>query len=192
MKTLSMLPLLTFFTFTSLFAVAQTEIPKGYSKGIVLLPDGSRLEGFVKESIRAKASVCFIATAQDKKKCYEGSDLQGVELDGEQYICIKGDFFKVISRGELDFLQKASDASGKPVYNGTEAVFSNGTEGKPGDYFIFHTQTSDLKLVNKKNATAVSVASFADCTAALEKAKNINGDITLLKDAVEAFNNRNK
>ena len=104
----------------------------------------------------------------------------------------KGDFFEVLSEGELNFLQKASDASGKPTYNGNEAIFSSGTEGKPNDYFIYTTSSKQLRLVSKKNVDEIIAASFTGYTAAIDKAKTANGDLSQLKDAVEIYNNRNR
>ncbi|MBC7946836.1 MAG: hypothetical protein H7Y42_03075, partial [Chitinophagaceae bacterium] len=95
---------------------------------------------------------------------------------------------KILCDGQLCYLQKASDASGKPTYNGNEAVFSNGTEGKINDYFIYNSTTQHLKHVSKKNLEEVIASNFAGHTAAIEKARSINGDLSLLKNAVELYN----
>jgi hypothetical protein len=115
-----------------------------------------------------------------------------VSFENSKYICIKGDFFKLICDGELCFLQKASDASSKPVYVGNETMFLNGTEGKPGDYFIFNKSLQQLKLVNSKNIAAVTAESFANCEAAIASAKAISTEVAMLKDAVVIYNSRNK
>jgi hypothetical protein len=172
-------------------ANAQSEAPKGYKKGSLVLTDNSSLSGFVKENIRKDASVSFAGT-DGKKKNYNGTDLLSAEIEGDKFICIKGDFFKVICEGELNFLQKSSDASGKPTYNGNEAIFSSGTAGKPNDYFIYNTNDKQLKLVSKKNLDEVVASSFAGHAAALDKAKTVDGDLLQLKDAVQVYNNRNK
>jgi hypothetical protein len=104
---------------------AQTETPKGFKKGTIVLADGSNLPGFIKDNIRNSASVIFISEMGGKKKNYDGSGLISAEIEGTKFICIKGDFFKVLSEGELNFLQKKSDASDKPTYNGNEAIFSS-------------------------------------------------------------------
>ena len=170
---------------------AQTEIPKGFKKGTIILADSSSLTGSIKDNIRSNASVTFISEAGGKKKNYSGSELLSAETGEAKYICINGDFFKVISSGELSFLQKSSDASGKPSYNGNEAVFSNGTEGKPDDYFIYDIRNKQLKLVSKKNYNEVTAAIFAGNTAAIDKVKTLNGDIAQLKEAVQIYNNGN-
>jgi hypothetical protein len=173
-------------------ASAQTEAPKGFVKGSIVLADGSTQQGFVKGNIRNNASVTFTLATGGSKKYYSGSELTSAEIEGTKFICINGDFFKVISEGELSFLQKSSDASGKPSYNGVEAVFTNGTAGKPNDYFIYNNNSSELKWVSKKNINEVAEASFAGYTAALDKAKTVTDDLVQLKDAVDIYNNRNK
>ncbi|MBL7747251.1 MAG: hypothetical protein JNM19_07500 [Chitinophagaceae bacterium] len=172
-------------------AQAQTEVPKGFKKGTITLADSSLLTGFIKESISHNSSLQFIGTAGGKKKQYNGSDIIAAEIEGINYRCINGDFFKVICQGELFFLQKESDASGKISYNGNEAVFSNGTDGKPGDYFIYAVAAKNLQLVSKKNFDEVVSASFGEYPAAMDKARAASGDIAELKDAVVIYNNRN-
>jgi hypothetical protein len=179
------------FALAAFAAQAQNEVPKGYEKGGLVLSDGSIVNGYIRDNIRSKAAVNFIENSGTKKKNYEGSDLQAAEINGVKYICINGDFFKVISQGELDFLQKASDASSKPVYAAGETLFSNGTAGAPGDYFIYDTRNSQLKHVNKKTVGEVAIASFSGCTAAIEKAKLVNDELSMLKEAVDLYNKRN-
>jgi hypothetical protein len=104
---------------------------------------------------------------------------------------MKGDFFKVVCNGELTFLQKSSDASGKPTQVGNEVFFVSGTEGKPGDYFIYENKNQQLKLVSKKNLNDVVTNSFGGYAPAIEKAKAAQTDIAQLKDAVESYNGRN-
>jgi hypothetical protein len=169
-------------------ANAQTEAPKGFQKGTITLADNSSLSGFVKDNIRKDASVSFVQQAGDKKKNYSGSELAAAEIEGTKFICINGDFFKVLCQGELCFLQKSSDASAKPSYNGNEAIFSSGTEGKINDYFIYNGKDKQLKLVSKKNVEEIAAASFAGNTAAIDKAKAVNGDLSQLKEAVEVYN----
>ena len=170
-------------------AQAQTEALKGFKKGTLILADNSSVTGNIKDQIRKNASVIFINEAGGKKKNYDGSDLISAEIEGTKYLCIKGDFFRIISYGGLSYLQKSSDASGKPSYNGNEAIFINGTEGKPGDYFIYDNSNKQLKWVSKKNFNEVTAAVFAGNNAAISKAKAVNGDVSLLKEAVEIYNN---
>jgi hypothetical protein len=171
---------------------AQTDVPKGFKKGSILLFDSTMLSGYVKDNMSGGASLWYIATPGDKKKSYSGSDILSADIEGSPYICINGDFFKVICKGELTFLQKASDASGKVSYNGANPVFSNGTDGRPGDYYIYAGASKALKLLSKKNMDEVISSSFNGYTAAIDKAKTVNGDIAQLKEAVTLYNNRNK
>ena len=149
MKILSKVAIL-FFGSILLQANAQTEMPPGFKKGTITLADNSAYSGFVKDNIRKNASVIFLADANQKKKNYDGSQLKSAEIDGVKFICIKGDFFKVLCEGDLSFLQKSSDASGKPTYYGNEAVFISGTEGSPNDYFIYDGTDKQLKLILQK------------------------------------------
>ena len=180
-----------FLTLVSLQLKSQDTVPNGFTKGCVTLADNTEITGFVKDDIRSKAAVVLIPATGEKKITYDGDKLNGAMIEGTKYICIKGDFFKVVCEGELSFIQKASDASSKPVYVGTEAMFINGTEGRKGDYFILNKSLQQLKLVNNKNVTAVTAQSFINCEAAINKAKQTGNDIALLKDAVVIYNNRN-
>jgi hypothetical protein len=170
---------------------AQSEAPKGFKNGSVMLADSIVLQGFVKDNIRSNATVSFQGATNTKKVIYAGSDILSVTIEGETYACIKGDFFKVICQGELCFLQKASDATGKMSYAGNEAIFSAGTEGKPGDFFLYSAVGKELVLVSKKNFDEV-VDSFNGYNAAVEKAKAVNGDYSQLKEAVMTYNSRTK
>lgn len=170
-------------------ANAQTEAPKGFSNGKVVLPDNTIVTGFIKDNIRKDASVILLSNGKEKK--YDGVNIASAEIDAIVYNCIKGDFFKVVCNGELTFLQKASNASSKPTTVGNEVFFLSGTEGKPGDYFIYENKSQQLKLVSKKNLNDVVTNSFGGYTPAIEKAKAAQGDIAQLKDAVESYNGRN-
>ncbi|MBS1512690.1 MAG: hypothetical protein JST86_17730 [Bacteroidetes bacterium] len=165
--------------------LAQNTIPEGYTKATITLADGSTKTGFIKDDIRKSAAITF-TDGNSAKKVYQGIDINGVTIDAATYLCINGDFFKVISNGKMSFLQKASNASGNASYNGSEAVFSSGTEGKIGDYFIYADKK--LQLINKKTVNAFINADLASCTPAAEKAKTINGDIAKLQEAVDIYN----
>ena len=108
------------FSFTAV--KAQTEVPAGFTKGSITLADGVVISGFVKDNIKKSASVVYVDNAGANKKTYPGSQVNGVTIDATNYICISGDFFKAHSAGKMNFLQKASNASGSVSYNGTEAV----------------------------------------------------------------------
>jgi hypothetical protein len=125
-----------------------------------------------------------------KEKKYNGADIASAFVGETGYTCMKGDFFKVVCNGELTFLQKASDASSKPTQVGNEVFFLSGTDGKPGDYFIYENKNQQLKLVSKKTLNNVVAASFAGYAPAIEKAKAAETDIAQLKDAVDTFNSR--
>jgi hypothetical protein len=188
MKTWKILLVVAILTVSSSSLKAQ-ETPKGFDKGKIVLSDGSVVSGYIKEKIRSNASVTVISDADKKKKVYNGNELLSAEIGIDKFICQRGDFFKVIHDGGLKFVQKASDASGKPIYNGNQAVFANGTEGEPGDFFIYNNATRQLKLVTKKTISAVTDECFAGCDTAIAKAKTVNGDMSELGEAVALYNN---
>ena len=168
---------------------AQTEIPAGYTKGSITLANGTVVAGYVKDNIKKSASVSFTDNSGAGKKTYEGSEINGITIDAANFICVKGDFFKSICSGKICFLQKASNAANKTSYNGAEPVFNSGTEGKIGDYFVYSGTT--LKLLNKKTVDAFISSDLSSCTAAVEKANTINGNIAKLQEAVEIYNSNN-
>jgi hypothetical protein len=165
---------------------AQTTVPVEYVKGSITLADGSIKNGFVKENIKKSAAIVFIDSTGLSKKKYEGSQINSVSIEATNFICINGDFFKIICSGKLCFLQKASNASGNTSYNGTEPIFISGTEEKIGDYFAYADKK--LKLLNKKTVSAFINNDLSACMAAVEKAKSIDGDIAKLQEAVDIFN----
>jgi hypothetical protein len=171
---------------------AQGDIPTGYKKGMIVMEDSTMLSGYIREHIRSDASLVFIDEKKEKKQHLDGSQIRSVLIESTRFICIRGDFFRVISEGELYFLQKASDASGKPIYNGSEALLVNGTEGSPGDYFVYKPAERLLYLVTRKTLERVIAETFAGCTAAVDNAKAVQGDLSSLKNAVDLYNNRSK
>ena len=109
--------------------MAAQELPAGFKSGYIITTDGTRQEGLIKESFKSKASFVFQATT-GKKVTYGGNGVKEVSIGGISYISFVNDFFKVISTGEkASLLQKMSDATGKIIYNGTDAAgISSGTE----------------------------------------------------------------
>jgi hypothetical protein len=165
---------------------AQNTIPTGYAKATIVLDNGNSLSGYVKDNIKKASAVVFVDETGNNKKQYEGSDIKTISIDTVHFICIRGDFFKVLCAGKLNYLQKASNSSAKPTYNGTEAIFTNGTDGKIGDYFIYSDQ--QLKLLNRKNLEAFINTDLAGCAEAMQQAKASNGDVARLGGAVDTFN----
>jgi hypothetical protein len=185
---MKMLAAIAAFSLIIFQAHAQNEPPKGFKNGKLVLTNNTTMTGYVKDNIRGNASVTFLGEG-DKKKTFDGSALNAAEIDGVKFLCVKGDFFKIISEGDLYFLQKESDASRKASYNGTEAVFMDGTEGSKGDYFIYDSRNKQLKLVTKKTFDAVVAGTFASNTSAIDKANAARNDIAQLKAAVDLYNN---
>jgi hypothetical protein len=178
---------LTALIFASLVSIGQPEAPKGFTKGTILLTDSTVVSGYKKEKIRANASLTLL-DAENKKKTFDGSSLLSATIGDEKYFCIKGDFFRIIEDGAIKFLQKSSDASYKPVYNGNQAVFINGTEGSPGDYFLYISSARQLKHLSRKSVSAAVAETFGACEQAMIRAKDIKDDISRLNEAVQLFN----
>jgi hypothetical protein len=177
---------LTFLIF-SLSAYSQNAAPKGYRKGNIVLQNGTILSGYVKDNAANDASFTFIADSTTKKIKYSSSEITSVDIEGTKFICFKHDFFKVLSSGELSVLQKASNISSKPQYNGTQVFFLSGTEGRLGDYFVCNTSKDQLLLINKKNKDAI-LSLFTTDAASLEIAKQNAADSEVIKNAVALYN----
>ena len=47
------------FGLVFLNAIAQTTVPKGYQKGVIVLADSGSVQGFIKDNIRRNASINF-------------------------------------------------------------------------------------------------------------------------------------
>lgn len=165
---------------------SSAQAPAGFVKGTVTLSNGTVATGYIKESIKKNAAISF-ADADGSKTAYSGSQINAATVDTVNYMCIKGDFFKTICTGKICFLQKASNAAGKASYNGTEAVFTSGTEGKIGDYFVY--SNNQLTHLTKKTVNKFIAEQLVSNNAAVEKAKTVNGDMALLADAVNIYNN---
>lgn len=180
--------LLSSFILTST-TQTMAQAPAGFKSGYVINGEGARLEGFIKESFKSKASFVF-QSADGKKITYAGNDIKEAVIDGAVYISYLSDFFKVISSGNKVILyQKVSDASGKVIYNGSEVVGINpGTEGSINDHFIKTTGGSSMMLVNKKNFEQVVTAHCADCPNLVERVKTDKVNYEEIEKAVQFYN----
>ena len=178
--------LATAFLFFTATLNAQNAISAGFAKATIILGNGHTLSGYAKDNIKKASAIVFLDSAGNKKE-YDGNNIHTITIDTLNFICIKGDFFKVLCAGKINFLQKAGNAAGKPVYNGSEAMFTNGTEGKIGDYFVY--SNTKLQLLNKKNVGSFITTDLASCAEAIQKAKAINGDMAKIGEAVDTFNN---
>lgn len=175
------------------FALVQNglaQIPDGFTSGTVTLNTGVVMNGYIKESFKKNATISFLDSAEKNKKILSGQELSKISIGTVNYICYLGDFFKVIVEGEMSFLEKCTDASGKVSYNGSEPILSAGTEGKVGDHFLF--EKNQLTLVSKKTMASLVNEKFKASPDALTKAKTVTNNIVDLADAVSIYNKRNK
>ena len=155
------------------------------------MADNSQRRGYLKNAMSKSGAVIFIGDNDEAKHEYNADELLSAQIDSTRFVCINGDFFKVISEGEICFLQKASDASAIPIHNGTEAIFIKKSEGRVNDYF-FYDKEQRLTLVTKKNKDAIVAGVFASCTAAITKAGATGSDLAQLRAAVDVYNRRNE
>jgi hypothetical protein len=129
---------------------SQTTIPEGFVPGKIILSDGTEQSGYLKDNMRKKSTVIFYNPNNNKKQNLDANNLSEVYLNDTRFLCLYGDFFKVIQTGENNILIKSSDASGKPFFNGIETVINNGTAGKIDDRFEYNADDRILKQ-NRKN-----------------------------------------
>lgn len=177
---------------TTLFVTGITQSaaqPAGYKAGTITTDDGTTKEGFIKESFKGKASLQF-QSADGKKTIYSGADIKEVSIEGVVYITYLSDFFKVIKSGEkVSLFQKASDASGKLLYNGADVVgVSTGTEGAINDLFVRKNGEQTLALVTRKNMEVVLSEKFSGCSALAESIKNKKISYEEIDKIVQQYN----
>lgn len=173
---------LTIFSF---YLPAEAQTPEGYQQGQILFSDGTSKAGFIKDQMRKKSSVVLLL--DQKKQTYSASDINGAEIEGTVYRCIRGDFFRVICTGPMAFLQKASHSEGKTMFNGSDAVYVPGTEGNVGDYFVYTGST--LLRITSKNSQSFIDQYLAGNEAAASKARSAQ-TIAGLADAIQLFNTK--
>jgi hypothetical protein len=166
------------------------QMPNGFTPGTVTLNTGVTVSGHIKESFKKNATIAFLDSTEKNKKTLTGSDINKISIGSINYICYLGDFFKVIVEGEMSFLEKCTDASGKVSYNGSEPILSAGTAGKIGDHFLF--EKNQLTLISKKTMAALVDEKFKTSPDALIKAKMVTNNIIDLADAVSIYNKKNK
>ncbi len=180
--------LCAFINFTT---QAQENIPPGYTKARIVLQDNTQLNVFAKENIQRSGTITTVAEAGGKKKVYSASEMLSLDMDSLHWICIQGDFFKVLSKGELYFLQKFSDVTAKPVFNGTEPMIISGTDGKRNDYFFYQPVNNQLMLIKKDNMNQLLTGAFNNCKEAIALAREGGADPVTLAKAVDIYNRRN-
>jgi hypothetical protein len=165
-----------------------TTAPEGYTAGYFINSSNEKSEGFIKESFK-KGSIQFIG-ANGNKKNYTPAEINEVAIDANVYIAYMNDFYKVTTTGNKgSLLQKATNNSGKMLYNGNEAFAATTTEGKPGDYYIRVKTTNQVELVTKDNFQQVFTTACADCTALLTNIKAKQLDYTSIEKAMVQYNN---
>ncbi|MBN8685695.1 MAG: hypothetical protein J0M10_01705 [Chitinophagales bacterium] len=177
--------LLLLLPFRSLLA----QSPAGFTPGYVILADGSRLDGSIKESFKSKAAIAF-QPASGKKINLGANAVNEVNIGGSSFVSYANDFFKVISTGTtLTLLQKVSDATGKVIYNGAEAAgISSGTEGRIGDFLIRINGQSAPLLVTEAGINGLFSNTLTACPAIQTSAKAGQLKLADLEKLVAQYN----
>jgi hypothetical protein len=171
------------------FSNVQAQAPAGYEKGTIVLANNSKLDGFVKESLGTKGTISFVSTT-GSKKTYSVAELNGFSFKADSYIAYANDFYKTVAVGaKAGLYQKATNNTGKLIYNGSDAYAATTTEGGISDYYVKLTNSDDLVLVNAKNFDVVLSKTFADCSIVVADIKSKQLDYSQLTKAVEKFNN---
>jgi len=135
-------------TLVQLQATVQLQAPpKHFHPGRVLLSDSTLLTGYVRDYIHANATIVFLDARTGAKRSLTGAQLLAVDIDTTRWLCMKGDFFRVIATGDHWVVQKSSNASSRPAFNGAEPILVNGAEGRLNDYFLYDPAAHTLKPV---------------------------------------------
>ena len=159
-----------------------------FQKGSILTASNEKAEGSIRDLTKNKGSIVF-TSAGGEKKTYTPGDILGFSLNGADYISYAGDFYKVVTNGNKAALyQRATDNSGKMVYNGAEAVSVTTAEGRAGDLYIQLKGEDKFALITAKNFDKVLPVVFAGCAVVVADVKAKQIDYTQLSKAVEKYN----
>ncbi len=144
--------------------------------------------GTVKQQFKQRGAIIFTAS-NGKKTAYTPNEIQGFEMNGEQYISYSGDFYKVMVTGaKLNLLQKVTDNAGKIYYNGSQAIATIGVEGKLNDYYLQQTSTDGFYRITAENYKAVAETVFAGNPTILAAIKSNQTDYSKLAESVTKVN----
>jgi len=183
-KMILSLLMITAFSFAS---KAQTPSAE-FQKGTVLTASNEKLEGTIKDQTKNKGTIAFVSSS-GQKKTYTPAELSGFSLNGANYISYSSDFYKVlVPGGKAALYQRATDNSGKMLYNGAEVVSVTTAEGKAGDYYIQIASGDKWIWVTQKNFESALSAAFADCAVVLSDIKTKQIDFSQIAKAVEKYN----
>ncbi len=165
----------------------NAQVPAGFQKASITLANNQQLEGSIKEGGIIKGTVQFVG-ANGSKKNFSAAELNALTVNGDSFLALTNDFYKVQVNGKASLLQKQSDNSGKMLFNGSEATVASTTEGKIGEWYLLIAANGDLHLLGKKNFDIVLGTALADCPALMVdlKAKQISYE--QLAQAVTKYN----
>ena len=183
MKTVHILFIVFGITILSSNIKAQTT--EESVQATITLANGAVQNGLAKDNLAKKGNIVFIENATTKKQTFDGTDLQKLTINGTEYLCIKGDFFKTICSGKICLLQKTSKTSSRVLYSGSDPIGIAGSDGKLGDYYLY--KSNILTLLNQKNV-AVELASHTnDCNALITSYDKEN--LATIAAIITSYNN---
>ena len=179
--------LIAITAFLGLFGLkAMSQVPAGFQKASITLANNQQLDGSIKEGGIAKGTVQFLG-ANGTKKNYSAAEINAISVNGENYLALSNDFYKVLVNGKASLLQKQSDNSGKMIFNGSEATVASTTEGKIGEWYLL-TASGDLHFLAKKNFDTVLGSALTDCPSLLADLKAKQVSYEQLAQAVGKYN----
>jgi hypothetical protein len=187
--------LMTLLAITPVLTKAQTAKPAGlsddYKPGFIINSSNTKVEGFIRESLKGKGTISF-ATVTGAKKNYSVNEINEFSIADMRYIVYMNDFYQVVATGSRGNLyKKATDNSGKMLYNGSDAVPASTTEGRPGDFYLQVNKDHRLNLVTKKNFETVFATYCADCAPVQSGIKSGQLDYARITEVVEQYNKCN-
>ena len=176
---------IAFFLAINVFAQSNTT---DFLPGSFTSFSNEKTTGTVKQQFKQRGAIMF-ATSNGKKTLYSPNEIQGFEINGEQYISYSGDFYKLLVTGaKLNLLQKVTDNSGKIYYNGSQAIATIGVEGKLNDYYLQQTANDGFYHINAENYKTVAEQVFASNATILAAIKSNQTDYSKLAESVTKVN----
>ncbi len=144
--------------------------------------------GTVKQQFKQRGLIVF-AASNGKKTPYTPNEIQGFEINGEQYISYSGDFYKVMVTGaKLNLLQKVTDNNGKIYYNGSQPITTVAVTGKINDYYLQQIASDGFYHITAENYRTVAEQVFANNATILAAIKSNQTDYSKLAESVTKIN----
>jgi hypothetical protein len=173
--------------FFAITVFAQTNT-SDFLPGSVTGFSNEKTVGSVKQQLKQRGIIVF-AASNGKKTAYTPNEIQGFEINGEQYISYSGDFYKILVTGaKLNLLQKLTDNNGKIYYNGSQPIATVSVTGKINDYYLQQTASDGFFHITAENYRTVAEQVFASNATILASIKSNQTDYSKLAETVKSMN----